>query len=188
MYQQLWGYKVEEKLYLGAREQKKKVEYHCPRREQLTGMCGGVHNVRMSLPASVLHFHTDVPIVRPQVRSDDDRLLRCCTVHFLRNRPLFRWCLPLPIIHNPEERGSRHLCKVGQFLWDYKAQHQGDSHLQWNYKLRKYEVWKRKYSYEITSWLMQGMRDAIVSGSGYYHCVYVLRVPKILVASVGLAL
>jgi hypothetical protein len=27
------------------------------------------------------------------------------------------------------------------------------------------------YSYEITSWLMQGMRDAIVSGSGYYHCV-----------------
>jgi hypothetical protein len=28
MYQQLWGYKVEEKLYLGVREQKK-VEYHC---------------------------------------------------------------------------------------------------------------------------------------------------------------
>jgi hypothetical protein len=27
MYQQLWGYKVEEKLYLGVREQKK-VEYH----------------------------------------------------------------------------------------------------------------------------------------------------------------
>jgi hypothetical protein len=44
------------------------------------------------------------------------------------------------------------------------------------------------YSYEITSWLMQGVRDAIVSGSGYYHCVCVLRVPKILVASVGLVL
>jgi hypothetical protein len=44
------------------------------------------------------------------------------------------------------------------------------------------------YSYEITSWLMQGMRDAIVSGSGYYHSVRVLRVPKILVASVGLVL
>jgi hypothetical protein len=28
MYQQLWGYKVEEKLYLGANKQKK-VEYHC---------------------------------------------------------------------------------------------------------------------------------------------------------------
>jgi hypothetical protein len=28
MYQQFWGYKVEEKLYLGVREQKKKVEYH----------------------------------------------------------------------------------------------------------------------------------------------------------------
>jgi hypothetical protein len=28
MYQQLWGYKVEEKLYLGVREEKK-VEYHC---------------------------------------------------------------------------------------------------------------------------------------------------------------
>jgi hypothetical protein len=27
MYQQLWGYKVEEKLYLGVREQKR-VEYH----------------------------------------------------------------------------------------------------------------------------------------------------------------
>jgi hypothetical protein len=27
MHQQLWGYKVEEKLYLGVREQKK-VEYH----------------------------------------------------------------------------------------------------------------------------------------------------------------
>jgi hypothetical protein len=27
MYQQLWGYKVEEKLYLGVREQKM-VEYH----------------------------------------------------------------------------------------------------------------------------------------------------------------
>jgi hypothetical protein len=27
MYQQLWGYKVEDKLYLGVREQKK-VEYH----------------------------------------------------------------------------------------------------------------------------------------------------------------
>jgi hypothetical protein len=35
---------------------------------------------------------------------------------------------------------------------------------------------------------MQGMRDAIVSGSGYYYCVCVLRVPKILVASVGLVL
>jgi hypothetical protein len=44
------------------------------------------------------------------------------------------------------------------------------------------------YSYEITSWLTQGMRDAIVGGSGYYHCVCVLRVPKILVASVGLVL
>jgi hypothetical protein len=32
------------------------------------------------------------------------------------------------------------------------------------------------------------MRDAIVSGSGYYHSVCVLRVPKILVASVGLVL
>jgi hypothetical protein len=31
MYQQLWGYKVEEKLYLGVREQKK-VEYHWPKR------------------------------------------------------------------------------------------------------------------------------------------------------------
>jgi hypothetical protein len=30
MYQQLWGYKVEEKLYLGVREQKW-VEYHCGR-------------------------------------------------------------------------------------------------------------------------------------------------------------
>jgi hypothetical protein len=30
MYQQLWGYKVEEKLYLGVREQKK-VEYHWAR-------------------------------------------------------------------------------------------------------------------------------------------------------------
>jgi hypothetical protein len=30
MYQQLWGYKVEEKLYLGVREQKK-VEYHWSR-------------------------------------------------------------------------------------------------------------------------------------------------------------
>jgi hypothetical protein len=28
MYQQLWGYKVEEKLYVGVREQKK-VKYHC---------------------------------------------------------------------------------------------------------------------------------------------------------------
>jgi hypothetical protein len=27
MHQQLWGYKVEEKLYVGVREQKK-VEYH----------------------------------------------------------------------------------------------------------------------------------------------------------------
>jgi hypothetical protein len=35
---------------------------------------------------------------------------------------------------------------------------------------------------------MQGMRDAIVSGSGYYHYVCVLRVPKILVASFGLVL
>jgi hypothetical protein len=30
MHQQLWGYKVEEKLYLGVSEQKK-VEYHCSR-------------------------------------------------------------------------------------------------------------------------------------------------------------
>jgi hypothetical protein len=30
MHQQLWGYKVGEKLYLGARE-KKKVEYRCAR-------------------------------------------------------------------------------------------------------------------------------------------------------------
>jgi hypothetical protein len=30
MYQQLWGYKVEDKLYLGVREQKK-VEYHSTR-------------------------------------------------------------------------------------------------------------------------------------------------------------
>jgi hypothetical protein len=44
------------------------------------------------------------------------------------------------------------------------------------------------YSCEITSWLMQGMRDAIVSDSGYYHCVCVVRVPKILVASVGVVL
>jgi hypothetical protein len=35
---------------------------------------------------------------------------------------------------------------------------------------------------------MQGMRDAIVSGSGYHHCVCVLRIPKILVASVGIVL
>jgi hypothetical protein len=28
MHQQLWGYKVEEKLHVGVREQKK-VEYHC---------------------------------------------------------------------------------------------------------------------------------------------------------------
>jgi hypothetical protein len=31
MYQQPWGYKVEEKLYLGVREQRK-VEYHWSRR------------------------------------------------------------------------------------------------------------------------------------------------------------
>jgi hypothetical protein len=30
MYQQLWGFKVEEKLYLGG-TRTKKVEYHCPR-------------------------------------------------------------------------------------------------------------------------------------------------------------
>jgi hypothetical protein len=30
MYQQLWGYKVEEKLYLGG-TRTKKVEYHCSR-------------------------------------------------------------------------------------------------------------------------------------------------------------
>jgi hypothetical protein len=30
MYQQLWGYKVEEKLYVGVREQKT-LKYHCPK-------------------------------------------------------------------------------------------------------------------------------------------------------------
>jgi hypothetical protein len=34
MYQQLWGHKVEEKLYLGVREQKK-VEYHCSKRSDI---------------------------------------------------------------------------------------------------------------------------------------------------------
>jgi hypothetical protein len=36
MYKQLWGYKVEDKLYLGVREQKKKVEYHFTRPPRLT--------------------------------------------------------------------------------------------------------------------------------------------------------
>jgi hypothetical protein len=38
MYQQLWGYKVEEKLYLGVREQKK-VEYHCTKASSRAELC-----------------------------------------------------------------------------------------------------------------------------------------------------
>jgi hypothetical protein len=36
MHQQLWGYKVEEKLYLGVRKQKK-VEYRCFRGINIVG-------------------------------------------------------------------------------------------------------------------------------------------------------
>ena len=39
MHQQLWGYKVEEKLYLGVREQKKNVEYHWPTRFVTVAVC-----------------------------------------------------------------------------------------------------------------------------------------------------
>jgi hypothetical protein len=44
MYQQLWGYKVEEKLYLGVREQKK-VEYRwlrAPHRKKSNGVSTAV--------------------------------------------------------------------------------------------------------------------------------------------------
>jgi hypothetical protein len=34
------------------------------------------------------------------------------------------------------------------------------------------------YSYEIRSWLLQGMRDAIVSGSGYYQLLMCTTCPE----------
>jgi hypothetical protein len=47
MYQQLWGYKVEEKLYLGVREQKK-VEYHWSTRYWFSKQAG-TGRLRMGL-------------------------------------------------------------------------------------------------------------------------------------------